>query len=284
MFEPVSVPYTMNYRGKIIPLNTPWVMGILNVTEDSFYDGGLYKQRDSALARVHKMISEGVDIIDIGGMSSRPGASISLPQQEADVVIPVVEALISEFPDIIISIDTLHAYVAENALKAGAGIINDISAGRFDYRMLEVVSRNNAVFIAMHMQGLPRNMQQTPVYDNVITTVLDFFIERIEVCRKAGIADMIIDPGFGFGKTNEHNFSVLKHFATFSELGLPVLAGISRKSMIWRSLQSSPAEALNGTSALNMMALQAGAKILRVHDVKEAKECIKLHQQLINAQ
>lgn len=284
MFEPVSVPFTMNCKGKLIPLDQPLVMGILNVTDDSFYDGGQYKSRDSAVSRAKKMLSEGASIIDIGGMSSRPGASISLPKEEAAAVIPVIESLVSEFPEIIISVDTLHSLVAEKALKAGASIINDISAGRFDENMLKVVAEHKAVLVAMHMKGLPGTMQQAPVYENVVLEILDFFIERIEACNKAGIVDVILDPGFGFGKTNEHNFSILKHFHVFCELGRPVLAGVSRKSMIWRTLHSSPGEALNGTTALNMLALNNGANWLRVHDVKEAMDCIQLYIQFENAQ
>ena len=265
---------TINCRGKLIDLSAPKVMGILNITPDSFHDGGQFLSADKALAQAQKMLAEGATFIDIGGMSSRPGAEIISTEEELNRVFPVVEAIVKHLPEAIISVDTLRAEVAEATLKAGAHVINDISAGRFDAGMLATVAKYKAPFIIMHMQGLPADMQKTPHYTNVVNEVYDFFAERIRACHKAGIIDTILDPGYGFGKTVEHNYTLLRNQSYFANLNQPTLAGLSRKSMICKVLHVNPDKALNGTTAANMLALLNGASILRVHDVKEAVECL----------
>ena len=272
---------TINCRGKLLDLSEPVVMGILNLTPDSFYDGGIYVSDNQILKRVEQMLEEGAAIIDIGGMSSRPGAKIISPEEELKRVIGPISQIHQQFPNAILSIDTLSAKVANEAVHAGATIVNDISAGRFDESMIETVSQLKVPYIVMHMLGLPATMQQTPQYDDVIESVLSFFTERIGVLRTAGILDIILDPGFGFGKTLDHNYELLRHMEVFRILELPILAGVSRKSMIYKALNINSKEALNGTTALNMIALQQGARILRVHDVKEAVEVIRLFK-LIN--
>jgi len=267
---------TINCRGKLIDLSSPKVMGILNITPDSFHDGGQFLNPDQALKQVEKMLADGADMIDIGGMSSRPGAEIISTTEEINRILPVVKSIIKHLPQAIISVDTLNAEVADVVLQAGAHIINDISAGRYHSRMLDTVAFHKAPFIIMHMQGLPTGMQQAPQYTNVITEVYDFFIERLNTCRKAGIIDTILDPGFGFGKTVEHNYALLRHLNYFTNLNQPILGGFSRKSMICKVLGVNPDKALNGTTATNMLALVNGAQFLRVHDVKEAMECIKI--------
>lgn len=267
---------TINCRGQLISLSTPKVMGILNLTPDSFFDGGKFNAVDNALHQTEKMLREGATFIDVGGMSSRPGAEIISEEEELQRVVPVVQQMVERFPDVLISVDTIRARVAKEAVAAGAAIVNDISAGRFDEAMLSTVAALRAPFIAMHMQGLPATMQQNPEYENVVTEVTDFFAERINACHAAGIKDVIPDPGFGFGKTVEHNYALLRNLSYFQHLKCPVLVGISRKSMITKVLNIKAADALNGTTALNTMALMNGAHILRVHDVKEAMEVVKL--------
>ena len=269
---------TINCRGKLINLSSPKVMGILNITPDSFHDGGHYTELNAALVRVEKMLNEGVDFIDIGGMSSRPGAEIISEEEELNRVIPMVKGIVENIPEAIISVDTLRANVAKEALQAGVHIINDISAGRFDEAMINTVAHFKAPYIIMHMQGLPANMQDAPKYNDIICEVYDFFLERIKNCRAAGIIDTIIDPGFGFGKNVEHNYTLLRNLNYFANLQLPILAGVSRKSMICKVLGVNPGKALNGTTAVNMLALLNGAQILRVHDVKEANEVIKIFE------
>ncbi len=269
---------TINCRGKLIDLSSPKVMGILNITPDSFHDGGQFLQVSEALNRVEKMLAEGADFIDIGGMSSRPGAEIIPEEEELKRVIPVLTRIVQQIPEAIISVDTIRAKVAREALEAGAHLINDISAGRFDNAIISTVAGFNVPYIIMHMDGLPANMQVAPEYNDVVIDVYDFFIERIKTCRTAGIIDTIIDPGFGFGKTVEHNYSLLRNLSYFSNLQLPILAGVSRKSLICKALGINPDKALNGTTAVNMLALINGAQILRVHDVKEAKEVVKLFE------
>ena len=277
MLHPKS---TLNCNGQLIDLSEPIIMGVLNVTPDSFFDGGKYKNGEALLQQVGKMISAGAMIIDVGGMSSRPGAEIINVSEELSRVIPIIKQIKEHFPTIIISIDTVRSEVARQSVAAGASIINDISAGSIDDQMFETVAELNVPYILMHMQGKPENMQQHPDYQDVTKNVLDFFIEKIGELRALGVKDIILDPGFGFGKTIQHNYQLLQNFAIFKILDLSLLAGISRKSMIYKVLDSTPEEALNGTTVLNTLALERGAKILRVHDVKEAEETITLWKQL----
>jgi dihydropteroate synthase len=271
---------TIRCRETLLDLTTPKVMGILNVTPDSFHDGGRYQHLDAILRQVDKMISEGADIIDIGGMSSKPGSPIIDPMEELSRVEDPIGAILQRFPDLVLSIDTIHAVVAKEAVNRGVGMVNDISAGELDKEMIDTVAKLQVPYIIIHMQGTPETMQQSPTYDNVLKEVLDHMADKIKKCRASGIKDLIIDPGFGFGKTTTHNYQLLKGLSLFKMLGCPVLAGLSRKSMITRVLGIKNADALNGTTALNMIALLNGANILRVHDVKEAKETIRLMQQL----
>jgi dihydropteroate synthase len=271
---------TINCKGQLLDLSIPKVMGIINVTPDSFFDGGKLTNTDLVLQHAERMLNEGADILDIGGMSSRPGAEIISAEEELKRVIAPLKSLVEHFPKAIISVDTIHAKVAEESLGIGAHIINDISAGRFDEGMLGVVSKHRAPFIIMHMKGLPSDMQREPHYENVTTEVMDFFAERIEACSKAGINDTILDPGFGFGKSIAHNYTLLRNLSYFAQLNLPLVAGVSRKGMICKVLGVNPEDALNGTTIVNTIALMRGAHILRVHDVKEAKEAIKVVQTL----
>ena len=267
---------TINCKGRLLDLSTPLVMGILNLTPDSFHDGGKYRDMDEILRHTEQMLTEGADIIDIGGMSSKPGSKIIAIEEELARVIEPIKAIQKHFRDAILSIDTIHAQVAEAALENGVSIVNDISAGAMDEGMIPTVARLGTPYIIMHMQGTPENMQDAPFYTNVVTEVMDNLAERVRVCRIAGIKDIIIDPGFGFGKTNEHNFQLLKGLSLFKMLSCPMLAGLSRKSMITKTLGIKNADALNGTTVLNTIALLNGTNILRVHDVKEAKEAVKL--------
>ncbi len=272
---------SINCRGRLLSLETPKVMGIINVNQDSFYASSRVLEMDSIMSKVQQMLDEGAAIIDIGAMSSKPGSSISVADDEIKVLVPIVKHLIRNFPDIIISIDTLHSLVAKETIFHGASIINDISGGTFDPEMLSSIAHKNVPFIMMHMQGLPTNMHINPHYDEVVLDIMKYFSKQLHLAAGFGIADIIIDPGFGFGKKLTHNFELIKSFEVFQIYGLPLLAGISRKSMIWRTLGISSDEALNGTTALHMVLLQKGAKILRVHDVKEAVQCINLYQQLV---
>lgn len=272
---------TLNCNGRLISLERPVVMGILNATPDSFFDGGKYQGLDGQLRQVEKMLEVGATFIDVGGMSSRPGAAIIEVEEELRRVLPVIEATLKRFPETLISIDTIHSKVAKAAVAAGACIINDISAGSIDSAMYQTVAELDVPYILMHMQGRPQEMQKNPLYENVALEVLDFFIQEVGKLRALGVKDLIIDPGFGFGKTVEHNYQLLTHLHTFKMLEVPILAGLSRKSMICKVLKVNPKDALNGTTALHIVALQQGAKILRVHDVKEAVQCIQLFQQLV---
>ncbi|HFA49386.1 MAG TPA: dihydropteroate synthase [Bacteroidetes bacterium] len=271
---------TINCRGRLVSLERPLVMGILNVTPDSFYDGGRHKGPDRQFAQAEKMLEEGAAFIDVGGMSSRPGAEIISLEEERERVVPVIEGIAKKFPEALISIDTVRSEVAKECADAGACIINDISAGRIDTKMYETVAALGLPYVLMHMQGRPKAMQAAPKYENVTLEVLDFFIKEIGKLRNLGVKDILVDPGFGFGKTIGHNFQLLSQMHVFKMLETPVLAGISRKSMIYKYLETSAEEALNGTTALHMVALQQGAKILRAHDVKEAVECIRLWEKL----
>jgi len=268
---------SINCKGKLLNLSEPVVMGIINATPDSFYEGHLKAGRQQITDLAGKMINEGAAILDIGGLSTRPGSSAVSVQEETDRVLPVIESTHSAFPAMIISVDTYNSLVAKAAVAAGASIVNDISGGDMDTDMLATVAALQVPYICMHMQGMPATMQLKPVYKNVVTEVLDFFIRKIGACKNAGIIDIIIDPGFGFGKTIEHNFELLKALRVLCEItGKPLLAGLSRKGTIYKTLGITAAEALNGTTVLNTMALLNGASILRVHDVKEAKEAITL--------
>ena len=273
---PITTP-TLNCRGQLLDLSRPVVMGILNLTPDSFFDGGKHLGEQAVLHQAEKMLLEGAAILDLGGASSRPGAAEVQEQEELQRVIPAIETILKNFPNTILSVDTWRAGVAREALNAGASIVNDISAGKLDEHLLQTVADFGVPYVLMHMQGTPGTMQQQPHYDDVVTEVLDFFIQKIAQLRGLGLKDIVLDPGFGFGKTVEHNFSLLKNLHVFQNvLDLPVLAGVSRKSMICKPLGIKPAEALNGTTALHVVALQQGARILRVHDVREAVEVIQL--------
>jgi dihydropteroate synthase len=267
---------SINCKGKLLSIDEPVVMGIINATPDSFYEGHLKLNSEGILALADKMIQDGATILDIGGLSTRPGSNPVSVQEETDRVLPLIEAIHNAYPQIILSIDTYNSPVAQAAVNAGASIINDISGGNLDKDMLSSVAGLQVPYICMHMQGTPATMQQAPVYGNVVKEVLDFFIAKIDACNQAGIKDVIIDPGFGFGKTIEHNFQLLKHLSVLSITNKPILAGLSRKSTICKTLGITAADALNGTTVLNTMALLNGASILRVHDVKEATEAIKL--------
>ena len=270
-------------KGKLIDLTTPKIMGILNLTPDSFYDGGLYNNTDRSLAQTEKMLLEGATFIDVGGASSKPGAVEVSADEELARVLPVIEKIHIKFPDTLISIDTYRSDVAQQAVAAGAAMVNDISAGNLDAKMLKTVGALGVPFVAMHMQGKPQNMQDKPSYDNILTEIRSFFAAKIYAGHKAGIHDIIIDPGFGFGKTLEHNYLLLKHLSSIQMDGIPMLIGVSRKSMIYKLLQIEVAEAGNGTSVLNTVALQQGAQIIRVHDVKEAHQAVQLIEKLKNA-
>lgn len=277
MLEPQT---TLNCNGTLVDLSAPIVMGILNVTPDSFYDGGQHLQQTTILRKVEQMLSEGASIIDIGGMSSRPGANIISVEEELKRVLPVIQLILQNHPTAIISIDTVHTKVAREAIAIGASLVNDISAGQIDKNMYKSVAELGVPYVLMHMQGRPNNMQQLPTYEDVTLTVLDFLIQEVGKLRALGVKDIIVDPGFGFGKSSSHNFQLLKKLHIFKILDVPILVGLSRKSMIYKTLGISPKEALNGTSVLHLAALQQGASMLRVHDVKEAVETIKLFELL----
>ena len=267
-------------KGKLIDLTTPKIMGILNLTPDSFYDGGLYNNTDRALAQTEKMLLEGATFIDVGGASSKPGAVEISADEELARVLPVIEEIHKTFPETLISIDTYRSDVAKQAVAAGAAMVNDISGGNLDAKMLKTVGVLGVPYVAMHMQGTPQNMQDNPSYDTILTDIRSFFAAKIDAAYKAGIHDIIIDPGFGFGKTLEHNYSLLKNISSIQMDGIPMLIGVSRKSMIHKLLQIEVADALNGTTVLNTVALQQGAQILRVHDVKEAHQAVQLIEKL----
>lgn len=258
-------------------------MGILNITPDSFYKGYLNVEKDDILKMANKMVDDGADILDIGGQSSRPGSDRVSAVVELERVIPIIKLIREHFKEIVISVDTYHSLVAENAVKEGATIVNDISAGEMDQHMIKTVGALQVPYICMHMKGVPDTMQQNIAYDDVVKEVLDFFIKKTDECKQAGIHDIIIDPGFGFGKTPAHNFMLLKNLNVFSMFDRPILAGLSRKSTIYKTLNIHVDEALNGTTVLNTLALNNGANILRVHDVKEAREAITLYCAYKNA-
>ncbi len=267
---------TINCKGTLIDLTTPKVMGILNITPDSFYDGGKLKTDKAILGQAEKMLSEGATFLDVGGYSSRPGA-VDIPEtEELQRVIPAIQLIVNEFPEAMLSVDTFRSEVALQSVEAGAAIINDISAGMLDEKMIATVVKLQVPYIMMHMRGTSQTMQTLTDYKNVTMEVLQYFSERIAVARKAGINDIIADPGFGFAKTTDQNFELLSNLELFKNLHVPFLAGLSRKGMIYKTLNCTPAEALNGTTALNSIALFKGSSIIRVHDVKEAVECVNL--------
>ena len=268
--------FTLNCNGRLLTIDKPVVMGIINVTPHSFYAGSRFSGTDKILLQAEKIISEGAEIIDIGGQSTRPGSEQISEEEELKRVINGIEGIHKKFPDTIISIDTYYSGVATKAVKAGAGIVNDISSGSMDEQMIPAIAMLGVPYVIMHMKGTSQTMQKHANYEDVTREVLDFFIQKKEECRKAGIHDVIIDPGFGFAKTIQQNFELLKNLSIFQMLEAPILAGISRKSSIYKTLGVSAEEALNGTTVLNTIALMNGAKILRVHDVKEAKEVVKL--------
>ena len=273
---------TLNSRGKLLLLNEPWVMGILNITPNSFFpQSRIDKDKPNiALERAREMIEAGAKILDVGGYSSRPGAEEVTEEEESLRVVPVIEKIKKEFPEVLISVDTFRSSVARASVEAGADIVNDISGGELDPEMISVVGQLQVPYICMHMRGTPQTMNRLTTYDNLENDILAYFNEKLISCRKAGIKDVIIDPGLGFSKTLAQNYRILKNLSYFNTINAPILIGLSRKSMIYKLLGITQEEALNGTTALNMVALMNGAKILRVHDVKEAVESVKLFKQL----
>ena len=260
--------------------SSPQIMGILNITPDSFFDGGRYTVEKNWLEQSSTMLEQGANIIDIGAYSSRPGANNISTQEEETRIIPVIKSVIKHFPAAIISVDTFRAEIAKNAIEEGALIINDISGGTMDDKMFSVVAKHNTPYILTHIQGTPQTMQSEPSYENITTEIKGFFNQNYAILKELGHSKLIVDPGFGFGKTIDHNYELLSKLDEITAINLPVLVGISRKSMIYKLLNSSPQEALNGTSITNTIALLKGAKILRVHDIRQAKEAITIVQQL----
>lgn len=267
---------SINCNGTLIDLTSPKVMGILNITPDSFFDGGKYKNDKAIIAQVEKMLVEGATFIDIGAYSSRPGAKHISEQEELERILPVVRTLVKEFPEILISIDTFRSNIAEKCIEHSACIINDISAGSMDPTMFKTIAKLQVPYIMMHMQDTPQNMQANPTYKNVVTDILYYFSKKIHELRALGVNDIIADVGFGFGKTIEQNYTLLKNLDLFKNLETPILTGVSRKSMLYIPLEITPKKALNATTVVNTIALLKGTNILRVHDVKEAVESIKI--------
>ena len=268
--------FNLQANGKTLSLKKPVVMGILNLTPDSFYDGGTLLSQKNLLAKAEKHIKEGASILDIGAVSTKPNAPEVSGNEELERLIPSLKLLRKTFPDVFISIDTYRSNVAKTSADEGADIINDISGGTFDANMFEVVGKLKLPYVLMHIQGTPQTMQQNPQYKNVVTDVFDFFTEQIKLAKQSGIEQLILDVGFGFGKNLEHNYELLAQLKKFEELNFPLLAGVSRKSMINKVIGTKPENALNGTTVINTIALLNGANILRVHDVKEAMQAIKL--------
>ena len=272
---------TINCKGTLIDIASPKVMGILNITPDSFFDGGKYKNEKDILTQTEKMLFEGATFIDVGAYSSRPGAAHISEEEELNRIVPVINVLVKNFPEIIISIDTFRSKIAKETINAGAAIINDISGGKMDDDMFETVANLQVPYILMHMLGTPQSMQLNPVYTDVTQDIISFFAEQIFKLHQLKLNDVIIDVGFGFGKTINHNFEILKNLSLFKSLDAPILAGISRKSMLYKTLDISAKEALNATTSANTIALLNGANILRVHDVKEAVQAIKIVNQVL---
>lgn len=272
---------TINCKGTLIDLSSPKIMGILNLTPDSFYDGGKYKNLEEAVNQVGTMLEDGATFIDVGAYSSRPDATDISILEEEERLIPVIEEIVKQFPEVLISVDTFRSQIAKKAIQAGACIINDISAGMLDDHMMEIVGELQVPYILMHMRGTPQTMKNLTDYENLLKDISYYFSERISIARDNKINDLIIDPGFGFAKTVDQNFKLLNHLEYLKNLEVPLLAGLSRKSMIYKTLKSTPDQSLNGTTALHMVALQNGASILRVHDVQPALECIKLYNAIL---
>lgn len=258
----------------------PLIMGILNLTPDSFYDGNRYTQEVNMLFQVEKMLNHGADIIDIGAFSSRPGAEFVTENEERKRLIFPIKRILQEFPDTIISVDTYRSSIAEEVVSEGVEMINDISSGNLDRKMFQTIAKLQVPYVMMHMQGTPIDMQKNPVYENVVTEINSFFKDKINQLKSLGIQNIILDPGFGFGKTIKHNYTILKHLSAFKEHQKPILVGVSRKSMLYKLLEIDSEKALNATSIANTIAVLNGANILRVHDIKEAKEVIKITQEL----
>ncbi len=271
---------TINCKGSLIDLSSPKVMGILNITPDSFFDGGKYKNEKEILVQTEKMLNDGATFIDVGAYSSRPGAKHISEEEELQRIVPVIELLVKKFPEIIISVDSFRSSVVEETINTGAAIINDISGGVMDVKMFETVAKLQVPYIMMHMQGTPKNMQQNPTYTNIVKEITSFFAAQIFKLRELKVNDVIIDVGFGFGKTLGHNYELLQKLSLFKHLNVPVLTGVSRKSMLYKLLDITPQEALNATTVANTIALLNGTNILRVHDVKEAVEAVKIVEQL----
>ncbi len=281
--NPIS-PIYINVRGRLLDLSTPQVMGILNVTPDSFYSASRTRTEEEIAARVRRIVDEGASIIDIGAYSSRPGAEHVSAEEEMSRLRPGLEIIVREYPDAVVSVDTFRADVARRCVEEyGVSIVNDISAGEMDGRMFETVARLGVPYVMMHMRGTPQDMQRAPRYDNLLEEVFKYFAMKVRRLRDMGGKDIILDPGFGFGKTLEHNYELMASLQEFSLFGLPLLVGVSRKSMIYNLLGVTPAEALNGTTALNTVALLKGANILRVHDVREAVEAVRVVEKLKGA-
>lgn len=268
--------YTLNCNGRLLVIDKPLIMGVVNITPDSFYGSSRSNKLDEIVQLVEKMIKEGADIIDIGGQSTRPGSEIISAEEELNRILPSLIQIKKLFPGAFVSVDTFYSLVAKAACEHGASIINDISAGSIDSDMINTIAALKIPYVLMHMKGTPKTMQNEPGYNDVTREVLDFFIAKMSELKNAGITDIIIDPGFGFGKNINHNFELLKNLGVFKMLEKPILVGISRKSTIYKTLGVKPEEALNGTTVLNTIGIMNGASILRVHDVKEAKEVIKL--------
>ena len=271
---------TINCRGKLIDFSSPKVMGILNITPDSFYDGGYYKNEKEVLYQTEKMLLEGASFIDVGAYSSKPGAAHISEKEELNRIIPVIKSIGKHFPKAIISVDTFRSKIAQECVLAGAAIINDISGGSMDPKMFQTVANLQVPYIVMHMLGTPQNMQKNPVYESVTHELISFFADKIHQLHLLKVNDVLIDVGFGFGKTLAHNFELLKNLALFKNLEAPILIGVSRKSMLYKTLDISAQEALNATTSANTIALLNGANILRVHDVKEAVEAVKIVAQI----
>lgn len=271
---------TINCKGNLIDLTTPKVMGILNVTPNSFYDGGKYKTETEILYQAEVMLDEGATFIDVGAYSSKPNAEFVSETEELERIVPVINLLLKHFPEAIVSIDTFRSEVAKTAIENGAALINDIAAGNLDERMMETIAHYKVPYVMMHMRGNPQTKQTLTQYDNVVKEMIYYFSEKVAKARSFGINDLILDPGFCFAKTTEQNYEILHKLELFQMLELPILAGVSRKSMIYKLLNTNAQEALNGTTVLNTIALTKGAAILRVHDVKEAMECITLFNKL----
>lgn len=277
-----KLPYTINCKGKLIDLSAPLVMGILNVTPDSFYDGSCYNGELAIGNRIEQILEEGAAIIDLGAMSTKPGAAEVSVEEEMKRLKPALKMINKYFPEAVVSVDTYRASIAREVVeKYGVAIVNDISAGDLDPAMLQTVAELKVPYIMMHLKGTPQNMQDSPQYDDIVQEVMMFFAKKMEQAKILGISDIIIDPGFGFGKTVEHNYELMNHLDTLKILEQPILIGISRKSMIYKVLETDPENALTGTIALNMAALMKGADIIRVHDVKDAVQTVKVFNKLM---